>query len=746
MFVKYHELQLSVIPVEPRKKKPVHLGWSKWCHQLPSRQECEEWDIQYKDGNFGLACGEASRVIVVDIDNDEFNSICPESPVVRGGKPNRQSRFFRFSADQNIRSEAFTKPGEENPSVEILSTGRQCVLPPSIHPDTQKPYFWISHDTLENFDVNDLPILTEDQVNKIRNAVLDADLQTQDFSPKPIVGENELFINTDPMRSSPTGSQNRIKTECARLIQKCLPVDTAVKMLLEFDQQHHQGPYFEDQSRSDCRADPRTNAYKFYTNLMSYVNSQRARKNEPLLLPPEYKNVELQKITPKKKKEAISFPKPEGVMGRFMDYCEMCATSTASSQLALGSALCFMSALSANRVWAKIDQYTVTPNLYVLNLAPSGTGKEIVQKLITDLLSKSGENLLGSTMYRSGTSIIKGLPRQQNRIDIIDEASGLLKAMGGDSTFQAEMVEILCTLFSKASSFYSGAQTAQHETPVGACHQPHVTILASTTLAGFQSSVTKEVAIKGLLPRFMTFYQREKGRLNKSFNPAIEKSILFELHEFVRKFFYLYNLKELPLPVNLLAPQTNPKFKEVTVSVGKLYEPHVLSFSEEAAASFRAFREVMFYESASSDEGFDEAFKNRFAELAAKCAMLHCLSREGDVIELKDMEWGIAIVRLQWQNCSNIYQLARAESLYQEACLFFLGVIEKNGGPIRAADLCKRTQKYAKIRDAVLKELIDTEQIEPATSEVISSSRGPKPVFYQIRRVGADNAIATAFR
>jgi hypothetical protein len=43
--------------------------------------------------------------------------------------------------------------------VEILGPGRQTVLPPTIHPDLQRPYRWTGAETLEDIRPQDLPAL-----------------------------------------------------------------------------------------------------------------------------------------------------------------------------------------------------------------------------------------------------------------------------------------------------------------------------------------------------------------------------------------------------------------------------------------------------------------------------------------------------------------------------------------------------------------------------------------------------------
>lgn len=55
--------------------------------------------------------------------------------------------------------------------VEFLTTGKQAVLPPSLHPDTGNPYIWITDDTLEDTPLDKLPVLTNEVLAAIRVAL-----------------------------------------------------------------------------------------------------------------------------------------------------------------------------------------------------------------------------------------------------------------------------------------------------------------------------------------------------------------------------------------------------------------------------------------------------------------------------------------------------------------------------------------------------------------------------------------------
>lgn len=72
----------------------------------------------------------------------------------------------------------------------------------------------------------------------------------------------------------------------------------------------------------------------------------------------------------------------------------------------------------------------IAPNLYILNVAPSGAGKDAPQQKVKEILANiQQEGLLGAGDYVSDASLMDGLLENPVRLDIIDEAGGLLRSV-----------------------------------------------------------------------------------------------------------------------------------------------------------------------------------------------------------------------------------------------------------------------------------------------------------------------------
>jgi len=154
---------LPVIPLRAKNKMPDINAWSQYGSEMPSESLQRHWVASFPNGNIGLPFGPASGLCAIDIDldvEDENNKdllnaileILPETPWVRIGKKG-MGLIYKWSGQKN-----FKLRGEDGGMIlEFLGLGNQMVMPPSIHPDTQKPYvsntnLWEVLDQIEELD------------------------------------------------------------------------------------------------------------------------------------------------------------------------------------------------------------------------------------------------------------------------------------------------------------------------------------------------------------------------------------------------------------------------------------------------------------------------------------------------------------------------------------------------------------------------------------------------------------------
>src|SRR5262249_53515606 len=154
------------LPIGPGTKAPHRYTPSEGTYRLlEGWQERPEPILTPQPGaNIGVRCG--AGLVVLDCDDDDaalrVAEILP-SPV---GKEGARGFSLAFRADFDVPSENWTNEDGEL-MLQVLSTGRQTVIPPSIHPDTGRPYRDHNGSTFYNTPLSALPLLPRDYRERI---------------------------------------------------------------------------------------------------------------------------------------------------------------------------------------------------------------------------------------------------------------------------------------------------------------------------------------------------------------------------------------------------------------------------------------------------------------------------------------------------------------------------------------------------------------------------------------------------
>lgn len=713
MIEKYLSQGFHCIPcLKASKKSALPAGYStiEYGEKGIIEEQAEGWDDRFpieKGYGRGLLCGTASRTIALDIDSDdaELGKLLPESPCVKVGKTG-ETRFFRYNP-------AFPRtltigpkiplPKGVKDQVEILSNGKYTLLPPSIHEETKVPYIWISEDQLSSLTPDDLPELDPSIVEIISDYY--AKKYGYDKGERKSVDLSGHYPAEDGRVAH--GAYLRLKKFVAILAEKETPIEIGVQQLIDYDKEHHGGKcYFEDKTRGvDSSADMKANALRFYANIIHTISRERIKRGDaPLKFLYELNEpMPVRQIIVETKRE---LPKARGEMRNFQKYCELISNGKQDA-LSLGGAVTLMSILCANRYRTQTLQFDVRSNLYVINLAKSGAGKNFAQCLISDLLEDT--KLMGSNSYKSGSSIIQGLPDQQERLNIMDECAAFLKSIAEGEGFQQEINDVLSGLFTCSNRKFNGISTVKDGDRFGACYNPSVSILGSTTMYGFKNSVNKSMGDKGLMPRFLTFWQYDVGdfKVPSKSDIAQAHDIFKSLKQFVDKI-----LKEEKRVASGFEP---PIVKDGEVpeerKMGTKYDPILIPMDDEASALYVACLRKNFPAN-NQTESFEDAFKNRFAEIAAKCALFDAVSLGLDQIHKDSMQWGIDVVEATWANIRGIYEQTSAENLTERNAIAVFEFIKSKQDGITASELARKFQKLgAKGRKDVVDNLLEANRI-----------------------------------
>lgn len=174
----YQNLGLSVIPIQPRNKAPIPVGWERYSTTQSTKEEIGQWWGKTPDANIGIALGPANGadgrylfVIDQDVLKDE-NKIpilnengsfkqkgdirgCPATLSQTTGSGGKQ--FFYWAPKGYVVGNP--KP---RPLIDVKGFKGQVLIPPSIHPNGSS-YAWdmgdFSRDSIAEFPEDALDTL-----------------------------------------------------------------------------------------------------------------------------------------------------------------------------------------------------------------------------------------------------------------------------------------------------------------------------------------------------------------------------------------------------------------------------------------------------------------------------------------------------------------------------------------------------------------------------------------------------------
>lgn len=245
------------IPFIPLNGKiPVIKGWQKHCETLPTKEQKKIYLSKIND-SIGLPLGPCSGVIAIDIDTTDkkelsiITKILPTSPIVKVGKKG-ETRFYKYDGETPKK----IKRGNRM-IIELLSTGNQTVLPPSIHPETQNPYRYTSKHRIENFDLSKLPSLPTGILDKIDRAI---------SKGNSTVSNNALMATSrnDQLKSMVVAMLHEGKKDS----------DTIANDILDYDLRNHKPALFKDKKEPICKSDPFSNALQFVANIRTSITKE----------------------------------------------------------------------------------------------------------------------------------------------------------------------------------------------------------------------------------------------------------------------------------------------------------------------------------------------------------------------------------------------------------------------------------------------------------------------------------------
>jgi hypothetical protein len=159
-------------------KRPLLPGWEKFCDRVMTHVEINDILRNHPLAQLHVASGYAG-VIWIDRDTDDpeinavIDRIIGKSNVARRGSKGRADAYRVVGA--GVRNEKFLSRGVDGkpgaPIMEVLAAGSSVRIPPSLHPESGKPYVWLTQATVFDTLPDELTQITAEQIEQLRVAL-----------------------------------------------------------------------------------------------------------------------------------------------------------------------------------------------------------------------------------------------------------------------------------------------------------------------------------------------------------------------------------------------------------------------------------------------------------------------------------------------------------------------------------------------------------------------------------------------
>jgi hypothetical protein len=381
--------------------------------------------------------------------------------------------------------------------------------------------------------------------------------------------------------------------------------------------------------------------------------------------------------------------RPPGLLEQIIDY-NLRTSLFPQPELALAGALALMGTITGRKVQ---DSQKARTNVYILGLAPSGSGKERARAVNKELLLRAGEKgdrMIGPEGIASSAGLISFVATRHTVLFQLDEIARILQTMR-DPRRSPHLHKIGTELMKLESNshqlFIGDAYADQKKTAV--INQPHACVYGTSTPEAFWESLTADNVTEGLLGRIMVF---EAGADYVDFQAAENLEPPDELLDGIH--FWMN------------VPYGPGNFGEENPS------PMVLPYSQQAKQRIDShFSQIC--QRRKDEESVESALWSRTIGKTSKLALLfacsRCTGQPDMVIELEDVNRAIKISN--WLTRRMLRQVDRhvSENEREGQVKKVLRLLEK---PMTKTSLTKKTQSFGqRLRNEIIADLLDADQI-----------------------------------
>lgn len=721
-----------LVAIPAGTKGPTTFGWQKPERCLSGPDQAEAYFAANPTHNMGLLHS-ASGTCAIDIDHMahtrlifeafgiDFDALMASAPRIVGRSDRGK---LLFAAPPGLVTHKISWPTEADPRktevvFELRAGTVQDVLPPSVHPDTGRPYTWAGPSVFDGLPPLPASILTLwTEWDRFRGQMADMCpwRVRPEFSPPPKPRRQsdsssviDAFNAAHDMSELLTRFGYR-QTGRNRFLSPNSTSGLAGVVLFDNGKaySHHASDPFDSAHTFDafdlwCQYEHGGNitaAVKDAANFLN-VSSDPAHTYDPAAIAHGAKVA----ATILKPKVPSTSDVPEHLLfvpGRLQDAVNY-YNSTAPKdqpQFAVQAALAFGSVVMGRRWRTDQDNYT---GLYFVCVGKSATGKEHAKTALERMLEAASlGHLIGPSGYTSASGVFSALIQQPCHVSIIDELGKVVQsAQAQGNHHKADAQTILMEVFGRQSStlrpqgYSKMGMTAKQASEFDkVVRRPSLTLMAMTTPSTLYDNLSSRFVTDGFLGRFLiveSHVGRQVGRPVRVTDPSVQLSEWAKAHAAAAT--------DIGIGTHDVPP--------ATIDV---------PFDPACAQMLRDFDAAMLAEMDAHERYGMEAMFGRTKEIAQRVALIVARSCGADSIAPDHLQWAIDYVSFYAARTVDVLRKSMADGPFEAACKAVYAKIEAAGlKGVTARDLSENVRAFANLdprrRKDVLDALIDDKGI-----------------------------------
>jgi len=580
-------LNWRLVPIPPQTKGPTTTGWNRVENTISTPEATAYWKAN-PDWNMGVLL-EPSGIVSIDIDNVEdtrlilsnfgidYDEVFKDAPRI-AGRPGHDKALFAAPKNIPLKTHKLAWENKDDPTkthtvFELRGGDVQDVLPPSIHPDTKKPYEWKTEpsETIPPLPKEILSIWLE--WDKFRPQIQNmCPWATKISKPKKPKTDAKPAVSSEDNIIQKFNDANRVVDILTRHGYKRITNDrylspfstTGLAGVHVFHDEnrifsHHGSEPFDTSTSHDafdmfchfeCGNDINTALKEAAKQLGIQTKSEKQIEHGKSVATDIIKSFEPQPEDSIKKemdaarKRGMLPDFPELDAGFFKTYVDLGKrVSYSLEEFHFGALLSLASMAIGRKVVIKVGMTSIYSNVFALVVGQTTiSGKSVACNMVVDNFGGAityeepiakcySTNILRGTI--SEAALIQGLNDVYNSFWYYDDCAGFFEDA---TTWNAHVLGTMCSIYDGSVVERTlSKRSKSNEQFKWSCPFPFVSLLFNTTTADIEGVANSRLFSSGFFPRIMWFFgQGGQPRKNQDISTEdldLIESIKHDIHE-----------------------------------------------------------------------------------------------------------------------------------------------------------------------------------------------------------------------